>query len=146
MLRAIADDRGRIVARHVPSLTVDGLWCDFIATNELVGGGLVEPAWPAPVGTAAPAVLTPSGAATLAVLRLPQEGSRADFGDEAVAEERILRRRWRPNAIVTTRSRRGDACRSHHPSQRSARVDGPVHTNHDRAVPGHARSSVVPPE
>lgn len=68
MLRAIADGRGQIVIRRHANLTVDGLWCDFTATNDLVAGGLVQPAWPAPTGTTAPAVLTPSGIETLAIL------------------------------------------------------------------------------
>lgn len=65
MLRAIADGRGQLVGR---SVTVDGCWCDFTATNDLVAGGLVRPAWPAPPGAAAPAVLTSAGIETLAVL------------------------------------------------------------------------------
>jgi hypothetical protein len=69
MLRAIADGRGQIVVRRAMNLTVDGLWCDFAATNDLVGNGLVKPAWPAPAGTVAPAVLTTAGTATLAALR-----------------------------------------------------------------------------
>jgi hypothetical protein len=68
MLQAIADGRGHIATRHGTNLTVDGLWCDFTATNDLVGNGLVRPAWPAPAGTAAPAVLTNAGLETLAVL------------------------------------------------------------------------------
>jgi hypothetical protein len=68
MLRAIADGRGHIVVRRVATLTVDGRWCDFSATNDLIGNGLVRPAYPAPPGTAAPAVLTATGAETLATL------------------------------------------------------------------------------
>jgi hypothetical protein len=68
MLRAIANGRGQLVVNRRASLTVDGLWCDFTATNDLMEGGLVGPAWPAPAGTTAPAVLTPSGVETLAVL------------------------------------------------------------------------------
>lgn len=66
MLRAIADGRGRLLSGRHPTLSVDGLWCDFTATNELVGNDLVRPAWPGPVGAAAPAVLTRDGAAVLA--------------------------------------------------------------------------------
>lgn len=68
MLRAIAGGRGQIVVRRHANLTVDGLWCDFSATTDLVANGLVAPAWPAPAGVTAPAVLTPSGVATLATL------------------------------------------------------------------------------
>lgn len=68
MLRAIADGRGQITVRRVANLTVDGLWCDFSATNDLIAGGLVGPVWPAPAGSVAPAVLTSSGVATLATL------------------------------------------------------------------------------
>jgi len=49
-------------------LSVDGLWYDFAATNDLVGNELVGPAWPAPAGSVAPAVLTLTGIQTLAVL------------------------------------------------------------------------------
>ena len=68
MLRAIADGRGQIIVNRRANLTVDGLWCDFTATNDLVAGGLVGPAWPAPSGATAPAVLTRSGVEVLAVL------------------------------------------------------------------------------
>lgn len=68
MLRAIADGRGQIVVARATNLSVDGLWCDFSATNDLVGNGLVQPAWAAPAGAVAPAVLTTSGIRTLAVL------------------------------------------------------------------------------
>jgi hypothetical protein len=68
MLRAIADGRGQLVANNHATLTVDGLWCDFTATNDLVSGGFVQPAWPAPDGTTAPAVLTRSGVEVLALL------------------------------------------------------------------------------
>lgn len=68
MLRAIADGRGQIVVNRHPNLTVDGLWCDFTATNDLVNSGLIQPAWPAPTGTTAPAVLTRSGVEVLAIL------------------------------------------------------------------------------
>ena len=68
MLRAIADGRGQIVVNRRATLTVDGLWCDFSATNDLVDNGLVGSAWPAPAGSTAPAVLTHSGSATLALL------------------------------------------------------------------------------
>ena len=68
MLRAIADGRGELVVDRHTNLTVDGLWCDFTATTELVANGLVGPAWPAPSGSRTPAVLTSSGVETLAVL------------------------------------------------------------------------------
>jgi hypothetical protein len=68
MLRAIADGRGQIVVKRVTNLTVDGRWCDFTATNDLVGNGLVRAAFPAPPGTSTPAVLTNAGVETLAVL------------------------------------------------------------------------------
>jgi hypothetical protein len=66
MLQAIADGRGHIASGT--NLTVDGRWCDFTATNDLVGNGLIRPAWPAPAGTTAPAVLTNAGIEVLAVL------------------------------------------------------------------------------
>lgn len=62
MLRAIADGRGQLVGR---SVTVDGRWCDFTATNDLVAGGLIRPAAPVPPGKATPAVLTSAGLAVL---------------------------------------------------------------------------------
>lgn len=68
MLRAIADGRGRLLTGRHPTLSVDGRWCDFTATNDLVRDDLVRPAWPAPTGTIAPAVLTQGGAAMLAGL------------------------------------------------------------------------------
>ena len=68
MLRAVADGRCQIVVRRATNLTVDGLWCDFAATNDLVDNGLVRPAWAAPAGTVTPAVLTSAGTETLAVL------------------------------------------------------------------------------
>ena len=68
MLRAIADGRGQIVVARATNLSVDGLWCDFTATNDLVGNGLVQPAFAAPAGSIAPAVLTATGVRTLAVM------------------------------------------------------------------------------
>lgn len=68
MLRAIADGRGHIVVKRHANLTVDGLFCDFAATTDLVANGLVEPAWPAPFGSTTPAVLTRSGIETLSLL------------------------------------------------------------------------------
>lgn len=68
MLRAIADGRGQIVVARATNLSVDGLWCDFTATNDLVAGGLVQAAFAAPAGSLAPAVLTASGIQILAVL------------------------------------------------------------------------------
>lgn len=54
MLKAIAEGRGRLVGGSHPSLAIDGLWCDFTATNDLVDNGLVRPSGRA-------ASLTPSG-------------------------------------------------------------------------------------
>jgi hypothetical protein len=68
MLRAIADGRGQLVVNRRANLTVDGLWCDFSATNDLMDHGLIRPAFPAPVGSTAPAVLTNSGVEALALL------------------------------------------------------------------------------
>ena len=68
MLKAIADGRGQIVVDRTINLSVDGLWCDFAATNDIVGHGLVRPAWDAPMGSITPAALTPTGVRTLAVL------------------------------------------------------------------------------
>ena len=68
MLRANADGRGQIVVARATNLSVDGLWCDFTTTNDLVGNGLVRPACTAPPGSVAPAVLTATGIQTLAVL------------------------------------------------------------------------------
>jgi len=68
LLRAIADGRGQIVVNRHANLAVDGLWCDFSATRDLVANGLVGPAWPAPPGSTAPAILTNSGVETLALL------------------------------------------------------------------------------
>ncbi len=68
MLRAIADGRGQIVAARATNLSVDGLWCDFSATNDLVVNGLVQPASGTPAGSVALAVLTATGVRTLAAL------------------------------------------------------------------------------
>lgn len=68
MLRAIADGRGQIVVARATNLSVDGLWCDFSATNDLVGNGLVRPASASPAGSLAPAALTATGVRTLATL------------------------------------------------------------------------------
>lgn len=68
MLRAIADGRGQIVVNRHASLTVDGRWCDFSATNDLIDNDLIRPARLEPAGTTAPAVLTRIGAETLARL------------------------------------------------------------------------------
>lgn len=65
MLRAIAEGRGQL---RSGTLAVDGRWCDFTATIELVGNRLIQPAYPAPAGAPAPAVLTRSGVETLAAL------------------------------------------------------------------------------
>jgi hypothetical protein len=65
MLRAIAEGRGQL---RSGTLAVDGLWCDFTATTDLVGHKLVQPAFPVSAGAAAPAILTHAGHATLAAL------------------------------------------------------------------------------
>lgn len=65
MLQAIADGRGELVCGRVPSLSVDGLWCDFTATAELFTGGLFRPAREVAAGVLAPAVLTTSGTEVL---------------------------------------------------------------------------------
>jgi len=65
MLKAVADGRGQLLCGQRPHLRVDGLWCDFTATGDLVDNGLVRPAWQAPAGVAAPAVLTNSGSVVL---------------------------------------------------------------------------------
>lgn len=53
---------------NYPAMSVDGLWCDFTATNVLVDHDLIRPAWPVPAGGYAPAILTQNGAAMLATL------------------------------------------------------------------------------
>ncbi len=68
MLRAVADGRGELLSGRHPTLSVDGRWCDFAATNDLVEHDLVRPAWPAPFGAVAPAVLTTVGLAALGAL------------------------------------------------------------------------------
>ena len=61
MLQAIADGRVELLCGRVPSLAVDGLWCDFAATGQMFAEGLFRPARPAAVGMQAPAELTTSG-------------------------------------------------------------------------------------
>jgi len=61
MLQAIADGRGELLCGRVPSLAVDGLWCDFAATGQMFAEGLFRPARQAAFGTQAPAELTTSG-------------------------------------------------------------------------------------
>jgi hypothetical protein len=61
MVKVIADGRGHLRCARRPNLSVAGLWCDFTATGDLVDNDRVRPAWPAPTGVAAPAVLTGSG-------------------------------------------------------------------------------------
>lgn len=61
MLQAIADGRGELLCGRVPSLAVDGLWCDFAATGQMFAEGLFRPARPAVFGAQAPAELTTSG-------------------------------------------------------------------------------------
>ncbi|MDX8141443.1 hypothetical protein OG205_09790 [Lentzea sp. NBC_00516] len=65
MLQAIADGRGELACGRAPSLSVDGLWCDFTATIELFTGGLFRPVREAAAGALAPAVLTTFGAQVL---------------------------------------------------------------------------------
>ncbi|MFE2756978.1 hypothetical protein ACFXGA_33775 [Actinosynnema sp. NPDC059335] len=61
MLKAIGEGRGRLVGGTHPNLTIDGLWCDFTATNDLVDHGLVR-------SVSHAASLTPSGHVVLALL------------------------------------------------------------------------------
>lgn len=68
MLRAIAEGRGQLQIHPHPTLCVDGLWCDFTATNDLIANALIQPAFAAPTGTHAPAILTTTGIQTLAAL------------------------------------------------------------------------------
>jgi hypothetical protein len=65
MLRAVAQGRGELRGGCQALLVVDGLCCDFVATNQLVDENLVQAAWPVPVGASAPAVLTTGGVAAL---------------------------------------------------------------------------------
>jgi len=44
ILKAVADGRGQLLCGRRPNLSVDGLWCDFAATGDLVDNGLVRPA------------------------------------------------------------------------------------------------------
>lgn len=67
LLRAVRDGRGELVGG---SLTVDGRWCDNVATIELIHADLVRSATPVPHGATAPAVLTASGAALLTALTI----------------------------------------------------------------------------
>lgn len=64
LLRAVAEGRGHLGAGS-PTLSVDGRWCDFMASRELITHQLVGPAWPAAPGTTAPA-----GQETLAALSI----------------------------------------------------------------------------
>lgn len=68
MLQAVADGRGELLCGGVPSLCVDGLWCDFAATNDLCRGGLVEAAFASRAGARVRAVLTSSGRSVLGSL------------------------------------------------------------------------------
>ena len=65
MLQAIADGRGELVCGRIPSLSVDGRWCDFTATIELYASGLFRPVREASFGATAQAVLTTSGVQVL---------------------------------------------------------------------------------
>lgn len=65
MLKAIAEGRGELLCGRIPSLTVDGRWCDFTATYELFTSGLFCAASQAASGALAPAVLTASGTRVL---------------------------------------------------------------------------------
>jgi hypothetical protein len=69
MLRAIAEGRGQLVSGRHAALSVDGRWCDFTATNDLVSHQLIQLAHPAPTGSHAPTVLTHAGIQTLAALQ-----------------------------------------------------------------------------
>lgn len=68
MLRAIAEGRGQLQTHPHLTLAVDGLWCDFTATNDLISNAQIQPAFPAPIGTRTPAILTPTGIQTLTAL------------------------------------------------------------------------------
>ncbi|MGW6442665.1 hypothetical protein [Lentzea sp. NPDC055074] len=68
MLQAVADGRAEILSGRVPSLSVDGLWCDFTATNDLCTAGLVASVSRSRAGTRVPAVLTPVGRQVLGTL------------------------------------------------------------------------------
>ncbi|WP_439657810.1 hypothetical protein ACSHWB_36235 [Lentzea sp. HUAS TT2] len=68
MLQAVADGRAELQGDRVPSLSVDGLWCDFTATNDLCAAGLVVAASRSRTGARVPAVLTPVGRQVLGTL------------------------------------------------------------------------------
>lgn len=68
MLKAVAEGRAELSGGSVPNLAVDGLWCDFTATNELCAGGLVAAAHSSRSGQRVRAVLTSSGELVLGSL------------------------------------------------------------------------------
>lgn len=68
MLRATAAGRVELTRSSEPDFRVDALaCCDQAAARLLVHAGFIEPAADAPLGAWAPARLTPTGAAVLAV-------------------------------------------------------------------------------
>lgn len=68
MLQAVAEGRAELLGGRVPSLSVDGLWCDFTATNDLYSAGLVAAASRSQAGTLVPAILTSIGRQVLGTL------------------------------------------------------------------------------
>lgn len=68
MLQAVAEGRAELLGGRVPSLSVDGLWCDFTATNVLCAAGLVAAASRSGAEARVPAVLTPTGRQVLGTL------------------------------------------------------------------------------
>jgi len=68
MLQAVAEGRAELLGGRVPSLSVDGLWCDFTATNDLYAAGLVAAASRSGAGARVPAVLTSTGRQVLVTL------------------------------------------------------------------------------
>ncbi|MEU3645262.1 hypothetical protein AB0E59_17910 [Lentzea sp. NPDC034063] len=68
MLKAVAEGRAELSGGRVPNLAVDGLWCDFTATNELCARGLVAAAHSSQSGQRVRAVLTSSGEQVLGSL------------------------------------------------------------------------------
>jgi hypothetical protein len=42
MLRAIDDGRGELLCGCAPDLLIDGRFCDYIATHDLLRAGLIE--------------------------------------------------------------------------------------------------------
>ena len=61
MLKAVAEGRAELSGGTVLNLSVDGLWCDFTATNDLCAAGLVVAAHKSLSGQRVLAILTSSG-------------------------------------------------------------------------------------